>query len=109
MLPEKQPLSAAVYSVPPFATWGLLMQPPTHPTLSKKNVAPYTSVVTLALALVTLTPNCFARAMMSIRFRDETLWAILWRSAKKKKIQCQLSAALQPRLRAGSAVVAVHL
>lgn len=37
----------------------------------------YTSVVTFALALVTLTPNCLARAMMSIRFRDETLWAIL--------------------------------
>lgn len=37
----------------------------------------YTSVVTLALAFVTLTPNCFARAMMSIRFREETLEAIL--------------------------------
>jgi hypothetical protein len=33
--------------------------------------------VTFALALVTLTPNCFARAMMSIRFLEETLWAIL--------------------------------
>lgn len=38
----------------------------------------YTSVVTFALGFVTLTPNCFARAMMSIRFLEETLWAILW-------------------------------
>lgn len=37
----------------------------------------YTSVVTFALAFVTLTPSCFARAMMSIRFLEETLWAIL--------------------------------
>jgi hypothetical protein len=37
----------------------------------------YTSVVTFALEFVTLTPNCFARAMMSILFLDETLCAIL--------------------------------
>ena len=37
----------------------------------------YTSVVTFALALVTLTFNCLARARMSTRFRDETLCAIL--------------------------------
>lgn len=37
----------------------------------------YTSVVTFALAFVTLTPNCLARAMMSIRFREETALAIL--------------------------------
>lgn len=47
----------------------VVLQPP------KKTL--YTSVVTLALALVTLTPNCLARAMMSMRFRDETLLAIL--------------------------------
>lgn len=39
----------------------------------------YTSVVTFALGFVTLTPSCFARAMMSTRFREETLWAILWK------------------------------
>lgn len=33
--------------------------------------------MTFALGLVTLTDNCFARAMMSIRFLEETLWAIL--------------------------------
>jgi hypothetical protein len=33
--------------------------------------------VTLALEFVTLTPNSFARAMMSIRFRAETACAIL--------------------------------
>jgi hypothetical protein len=38
----------------------------------------YTSVVTLALGFVTLTPSCLARAMMSMRLREETLWAILW-------------------------------
>lgn len=37
----------------------------------------YTSVVTFALGFVTLTPSCFALAMMSMRFLDETLWAIL--------------------------------
>jgi hypothetical protein len=37
----------------------------------------YTSVVTLALGLVTLTPSCFARAMMSMRFLEETAEAIL--------------------------------
>lgn len=37
----------------------------------------HTSVVTFALGFVTLTPSCFARAMMSIRFLAETLWAIL--------------------------------
>lgn len=37
----------------------------------------YTSVVTFALGLVTLTLSCFARAMISTRFREETLWAIL--------------------------------
>lgn len=37
----------------------------------------YTSVVTLALELVTLTPSCLARAMMSTRFLEETPWAIL--------------------------------
>jgi hypothetical protein len=42
------------------------------------NARIYTSVVTLALALVTLTPSCFARAMMSMRLREETLWAILF-------------------------------
>ena len=35
------------------------------------------SVVTFAFAFVTFTPNCFAFAMISTRFRDETLWAIL--------------------------------
>ena len=39
--------------------------------------SPHTSVVTFAFGFVTLTPSCFARAMMSIRFRDETLCAIL--------------------------------
>lgn len=38
---------------------------------------PYTSVVTFALAFVTLTPNCLARAIISIRFREETALAIL--------------------------------
>lgn len=37
----------------------------------------YTSVVTLAFALVTLTPSCFARATISILFLDETACAIL--------------------------------
>ena len=39
----------------------------------------YDSVVILALGLVTLTPSCFARAMISIRFRAETACAILER------------------------------
>jgi len=34
--------------------------------------APYDSVVTFALAFVTLTDNCFALATMSTRFRAET-------------------------------------
>lgn len=37
----------------------------------------YDSVVTLAFALVTLTPSCFARATISIRFLEETPCAIL--------------------------------
>lgn len=37
----------------------------------------YASVVTLALAFVTLTPNCFALARISILFLDETAWEIL--------------------------------
>jgi len=37
----------------------------------------YTSVVTLALALVTLTLSSLARAMMDTRLRDDTLCAIL--------------------------------
>jgi hypothetical protein len=36
----------------------------------------YDSVLTRALSLVTLTPICFARAMMSMRLRAETEWAI---------------------------------
>jgi len=35
------------------------------------------SVVTLAFAFVTFTPSCFARAMISSRFRAETACAIL--------------------------------
>ena len=35
------------------------------------------SVVTLAFAFVTLTPNCFALAMISTLFLDETACAIL--------------------------------
>lgn len=35
------------------------------------------SVVTLALALVTFTPSCFALATISTRFLDDTAWAIL--------------------------------
>lgn len=34
-------------------------------------------MVTFALGLVTLTDSCLARAMISIRFLEETLWAIL--------------------------------
>ena len=37
-------------------------------------------MVTLALALVTLTPSCLARAMMSMRLREETALAILLKS-----------------------------
>ena len=37
----------------------------------------YDSVLTRALPLVTLTPICLARAMMSMRFRAETACAIL--------------------------------
>lgn len=37
----------------------------------------HASVVTLALAFVTLTPNCFALARISILFLDETAWEIL--------------------------------
>ena len=51
--------------------------PSASPTDVARSNFVYTSVVTLALAFVTLTPNCFARAMMSMRLRDETLWAIL--------------------------------
>lgn len=54
------------------------MQSPRRKTPTTVVVDPlYTSVVTLALALVTFTPSCFARAMISIRFLEETLWAIL--------------------------------
>ena len=38
---------------------------------------PQASVVTLALAFVTLTPNCFAFATMSTLFLDETACEIL--------------------------------
>lgn len=48
-----------------------------HQNVKRPSVPFYTSVVTFALGLVTLTPNCFARAMISILFLDETLWAIL--------------------------------
>jgi len=41
------------------------------------NDAVYDSVLTLALPFVTLTPNCFARVMISMRFLAETAWAIL--------------------------------
>jgi hypothetical protein len=37
----------------------------------------YDSTVTLAFALVTLTPSCFARPIISTRFRAETACAIL--------------------------------
>ena len=37
----------------------------------------YDSTVTFALPFVTFTPSALARAMMSIRFRDETACAIL--------------------------------
>jgi hypothetical protein len=37
----------------------------------------YDSTVTLAFALVTFTPSCFARPMMSTRLRAETACAIL--------------------------------
>lgn len=37
----------------------------------------YDSVVSLALPFVTLTPNCFALATISILFLDETALAIL--------------------------------
>jgi hypothetical protein len=37
----------------------------------------YDSVVTLAFAFVTLTPNCFALETISIRLRAETACAIL--------------------------------
>lgn len=37
----------------------------------------YDSVLTRALLFVTLTPNCFALAMMSMRFLAETEWEIL--------------------------------
>lgn len=47
------------------------------PCIHRENETVYTSVVTLALALVTLTLSCLARAMISTRFREETLWAIL--------------------------------
>lgn len=54
------------------------LNPPLVP-LRKQKQAPlaHTSVVTRALALVTLTPSCFALAMISILFRDETAWPIL--------------------------------
>ena len=40
----------------------------------------YDSVCTLPLGFVTFTPSCFALAMMSIRFFDETAWPILGKS-----------------------------
>ena len=40
-------------------------------------LAVYDSVVTLAFAFVTLTPNCFAFAMISTLFLDDTECAIL--------------------------------
>lgn len=43
----------------------------------RKSAIVYDSVLTRALPLVTLTPSCFARAMMSMRFRAETEWEIL--------------------------------
>ena len=41
----------------------------------------HASVVTLALAFVTLTPNCFAFDTMSTLFLDETAWDILKRQS----------------------------
>ena len=43
----------------------------------KRNPAPYTSTVTLALGFVTLTPSSLARAIISTLFLDETACAIL--------------------------------
>jgi hypothetical protein len=37
----------------------------------------YDSVLTRAWPFVTLTPNCFALAMISMRFRADTEWEIL--------------------------------
>jgi hypothetical protein len=37
----------------------------------------YDSVLTRAWPFVTFTPNCFALAMISMRFRAETEWEIL--------------------------------
>lgn len=47
------------------------------PHQSENSALVYDSVLTRALPLVTLTPICFARAMISMRFRAETEWAIL--------------------------------
>lgn len=64
---------------------------PTH--FVKKPI--YTSVVTLALEFVTLTPSCLARAMMSTRFLEETLWAILWCLLAPSLSKLQLHAPLK--------------
>ena len=48
----------------------------------------YDSVVTRAFAFVTLTPNCFARAMISILFLDETAWLILGQSQQSDEFLC---------------------
>lgn len=48
-----------------------------HISLPSVSSIVYDSVVNLALPLVTLTPNCFARATISILFLDETACAIL--------------------------------
>ena len=45
---------------------------PLHP-----HHASYDSVEIFAFGFVTLTPSCLARAMISMRFREETACAIL--------------------------------
>jgi hypothetical protein len=76
---EDQSKSATEF--PPLAL--LLLAPDSDDLKSPKlqnhyNEHAYDSVVILALALVTFTPSCLARATMSMRLRAETAWEILW-------------------------------
>lgn len=52
---------------------------PSHAAIAfiQRSKTPYDSVEIFALPFVTFTPNCFARATISIRLREDTACAIL--------------------------------
>ena len=58
-----------------------------EPTLSSLYL-PHDSVMTRPFGFVTFTPNCFALAMISTRFFDDTAWAILYIALVSSLYRC---------------------